>query len=48
MEAILSGGYILLAIFGFAFVIFIHELGHFAFAKWAGYGSMFSPSALVR
>lgn len=36
MEAFLSGGHILLALLGFAFVIFIHELGHFAFAKWAG------------
>ena len=36
MEAFFSGGFILLAILGFAFVIFIHELGHFAFAKWAG------------
>ncbi|MBA3686748.1 MAG: site-2 protease family protein, partial [Planctomycetes bacterium] len=27
---------ILLAIFGFGFVIFIHELGHFLFAKAAG------------
>lgn len=26
----------LLALLGFGFVIFIHELGHFCFAKWAG------------
>ncbi|MFW5846249.1 MAG: site-2 protease family protein, partial [Planctomycetota bacterium] len=26
----------LLAILGFAFVIVVHELGHFVFAKWAG------------
>ncbi|MFW5829119.1 MAG: M50 family metallopeptidase, partial [Planctomycetota bacterium] len=26
----------LMALLGFAFVIFIHELGHFVFAKWAG------------
>ncbi len=29
-------GYFLLAAFGFGFVIFIHELGHFTFAKMAG------------
>ena len=28
--------FFLLAAFGFGFVIFIHELGHFLFAKWAG------------
>ncbi len=28
--------YLLLAALGFGFVIFIHELGHFTFAKWAG------------
>ena len=27
---------VITAILGFAFVIFIHELGHFLFAKWAG------------
>ena len=27
---------VLLAILGFAFVVIIHELGHFIFAKWAG------------
>jgi membrane-associated protease RseP (regulator of RpoE activity) len=27
---------VLLAILGFSFVIIIHELGHFLFAKWAG------------
>ena len=27
---------ILLAAFGLGFVIFIHELGHFALAKWCG------------
>src|SRR3954469_14638282 len=26
----------ILAALGFGFVIFIHELGHFLFAKWAG------------
>ncbi|TVR41648.1 MAG: PDZ domain-containing protein [Planctomycetota bacterium] len=36
MEAFLSGGNLILALLGFAFVIFIHELGHFVFAKWAG------------
>src|SRR5213596_3394300 len=29
-------GSILLLIFGFGFVIFWHELGHFLAAKWAG------------
>ena len=28
--------YVLLALLGFGFVIAIHELGHFLFAKWAG------------
>src|SRR3954471_13203932 len=28
--------YFVLAALGFGFVIFIHELGHFLFAKWAG------------
>jgi membrane-associated protease RseP (regulator of RpoE activity) len=28
--------YFLVAALGFSFVIFIHELGHFVFAKWAG------------
>lgn len=32
----LAGVSIITAILGFAFVIFIHELGHFLFAKWAG------------
>ncbi len=32
----LSLGYVLLALVGFGFVVFIHELGHFVFAKWAG------------
>lgn len=27
---------VLLAILGFAFVVIVHELGHFLFAKWAG------------
>jgi len=27
---------VILAILGFAFVVIIHELGHFVFAKWAG------------
>lgn len=31
-----TGGSIILAVLGFAFVIIIHELGHFLFAKWAG------------
>lgn len=35
MEYLSSGGSLLLAILGLGFVIFIHELGHFAFAKWA-------------
>ena len=26
----------LLMVFGFSFIVFIHELGHFAVAKWAG------------
>jgi membrane-associated protease RseP (regulator of RpoE activity) len=34
--AIATLGYYLLALFGFGFVIFIHELGHYVFAKWAG------------
>ncbi len=29
-------GYVLMALLGFAFVIAIHEFGHFVFAKWAG------------
>jgi regulator of sigma E protease len=34
---ILSDGWnVILALLGFTFVIFIHELGHFLFAKWAG------------
>jgi membrane-associated protease RseP (regulator of RpoE activity) len=36
MEYLASGGSVLLAIFGFAFVILIHELGHFVMAKLAG------------
>lgn len=37
MPPILSNGWnVILALLGFAFVIFIHELGHFLFAKWAG------------
>lgn len=28
--------FVILALLGFAFVILIHELGHFVFAKWAG------------
>jgi regulator of sigma E protease len=36
MVPFLSNGWnIILAVLGFAFVIFIHELGHFLFAKWA-------------
>jgi membrane-associated protease RseP (regulator of RpoE activity) len=31
-----SGSVILLGVLGIGFVIFIHELGHFLFAKWAG------------
>ncbi len=29
-------GAILLVIFGFSFIVFVHELGHFIVAKWAG------------
>ncbi len=36
MDAIAKSFYVLLAILGIGFVIFIHELGHFLFAKWAG------------
>lgn len=36
MEFLTSGWGIFLALAGFGFVIFIHELGHFVFAKWAG------------
>jgi membrane-associated protease RseP (regulator of RpoE activity) len=36
MEFFSSGWFYLLAALGFGFVIFIHELGHFLFAKWAG------------
>ena len=36
MEFLSSGWGIFLALAGFGFVIFIHELGHFVFAKWAG------------
>ena len=32
----MSALFFVLAAFGFGFVIFIHELGHFLFAKWAG------------
>jgi regulator of sigma E protease len=32
----MSAVFIILALLGFAFVILIHELGHFVFAKWAG------------
>ena len=32
----MPGASLLLAVLGFAFVIIIHELGHFLFAKWAG------------
>ncbi|NRA40281.1 MAG: RIP metalloprotease RseP, partial [Planctomycetes bacterium] len=32
----MGGVSIIVAVLGFAFVIFIHELGHFLFAKWAG------------
>src|SRR5258708_10643671 len=31
-----SGWFYILGALGFGFVIFIHELGHFLFAKWAG------------
>lgn len=33
-DSLLVGGSFLLALLGFGFVIFIHELGHFLFAKW--------------
>ena len=36
MENVSTGWFYLLAALGFGFVIFIHELGHFLFAKWAG------------
>ncbi|MHC5068077.1 MAG: site-2 protease family protein [Planctomycetota bacterium] len=36
MDALLGGSGIILAILGLGFLIFIHELGHFLFAKWAG------------
>jgi RIP metalloprotease RseP len=36
MENLSAGWFYLLAALGFGFVIFIHELGHFLFAKWAG------------
>jgi len=36
MEMLSSGSGILLAVLGIGFVIAIHELGHFLFAKWAG------------
>lgn len=36
MEILSSGSGILLAVLGLGFVIFIHELGHFLVAKWAG------------
>jgi len=36
MESLANLGYVLTAVFGFGFVIIIHELGHFLFAKWAG------------
>jgi membrane-associated protease RseP (regulator of RpoE activity) len=36
MELLGTVWFCLLAALGFGFVIFIHELGHFLFAKWAG------------
>ncbi len=36
MDGIGAAWFYLLAALGFGFVIFIHELGHFLFAKWAG------------
>ena len=36
MESLFGGVSILAAILGIGFVIFIHELGHFLAAKWAG------------
>src|SRR5580658_6460204 len=36
MAYLSSSGNILLLAFGFGFVIFWHELGHFLAAKWAG------------
>lgn len=36
MVCAMPGASLLLAVLGFAFVIIIHELGHFLVAKWAG------------
>lgn len=36
MDYLFTAWYVVLALLGFGFVIFIHELGHFLFAKWAG------------
>jgi regulator of sigma E protease len=36
MQFLSSFGSILLILLGFGFLIFVHELGHFAAAKWAG------------
>lgn len=36
MDWLASGSGILLALLGIGFVIVVHELGHFLFAKWAG------------
>ena len=36
MDYVFTAWCVVLALLGFGFVIFIHELGHFLFAKWAG------------
>lgn len=36
MDALNSFASVLMAVFGLGFVIFLHELGHFAVAKWNG------------
>lgn len=36
LAALSSFLFVALALLGFGFVVFIHELGHFFFAKWAG------------
>ncbi len=35
-DTLSSTGNILLILLGFSVVVFFHELGHFAVAKWAG------------
>ncbi|MCX8038954.1 MAG: site-2 protease family protein [Planctomycetota bacterium] len=51
LDLLALAGYAVLALLGFGFVIAIHELGHFVFAKWAGvkverFSIGFPPSAL--